>query len=186
MWSRVSPDRDDFLVLPSFDLEGWILREARYTDAAAMSRAILVRLLDDHGAPLLSVPGAEVFWTEQGDRATLISLAARVPHINAAWLDELGRWSAKMSSTYIRTHMTRVDFIQRAVADKVCESGDKLDALGEDDLLTRGAGFLCKQGFLSVRRWSRHPGWQASRGSLGVQRSRPRRRHSPPLIQVLF
>ena len=31
MWSRVSPDRDYFLVLPSFDLEGWILREARYT-----------------------------------------------------------------------------------------------------------------------------------------------------------
>ena len=48
LWLDVSPSRDDFLMLPSVDLNDWVLDEARYTDCRS----------------LIDVPGAEASWTE--------------------------------------------------------------------------------------------------------------------------
>ena len=76
LWQAVDASRDYFLVLPSADLQHWSLNEASYADVLAMSRSVVLRLMGADGEPLLTTAGAEQFWTEQGDRATLISLAA--------------------------------------------------------------------------------------------------------------
>ena len=74
-----------------------------------------------------------------------MSAAATLSSINADWLDELGRWSPRMSSTYIRTHKLRVGRIQESVAQAVRASVSP-SVFGEDDLYTAWAKFMCDQG----------------------------------------
>ena len=79
LWQAVDVSRDYFLVLPTPDLQSWTLHEASHADALAMSRSVVLRLRGADGEPLVTSAGAD--WTEQGDRATLISLAACLPTI---------------------------------------------------------------------------------------------------------
>ena len=145
LWQAHASDRDFFLLLPSRDRHGVIHREAKYSDSQAMSRALVASLLKPDGQRLLSVPSGSHFWTEQSDRATLVSAAATLSSINADWLDELGRWSPRMSSTYIRTHKLRVGRIQASVAQAVRTSVSP-SAFGEDDSYIAWARFMCDQG----------------------------------------
>ena len=146
LWQEVDASRDYFLGLPTPDLQRWNLHEAADADALAMSRSVVLRLRGADGEPLVTSARAEHFWTEQGDRATLISLAACLSSIREEWLSELGRWSAKMSATYIRTHAKRVRMTQGEVANAVRSSRGQLDKFGEADLFAAWAAFMMDHG----------------------------------------
>ena len=53
LWAATDQRRDYFLGLPSAQLDGMRLAEAKYTDAVAMSRALLRHVRDSTGCPLL-------------------------------------------------------------------------------------------------------------------------------------
>ena len=74
LWQAVPMGRDLFLTLPNHDWSHWVVAEARYTDAQAMSRSLL-RSLEavDHATTgevfkVLRTPRAEEFWSEQSGR----------------------------------------------------------------------------------------------------------------------
>ena len=140
---KLTKARDDFLVLPSCDFTSWVKAEARYADSVACGRALFQRLTDTAGRPLLHTPLAARFWSEQSDRCTLVSLAACLDQLNAEWFEELGRWSSRMSSRYVRTHIYKVRVIQRAVALEIRSNQYVPHRFGEEELFTRWASFLC-------------------------------------------
>ena len=111
-----------------------------------MSHALLRHLVTTLGEPLFTVASSMKFWTERSDRATLVSLAACVPDIANDWLDHLGRWSAKASQGYVRTHMRRTASIQQLVATAIRSSRLSLGEFGEDDLYAQWAKFMCDGG----------------------------------------
>ena len=135
-------DRDYLLGIPTNDLQGMREIEAKYADGCAMSRALLARLVNPDGSKLLWLHGASLFWSEHSDRATFVSLAACLEDVSSDWLDEVGRWSSKMSSVYVRTHLRRISTMQKAVATRVRQSRDTLETFGEADLYASWAAHL--------------------------------------------
>ena len=89
LWSEVDAGRDYFLPIPTADLAGVRLVEARYADGVAMSRCCLGLLKGSDGAPLLREESIG-FWSEHSERATLPSWCGCLPQFPASWLDVLG------------------------------------------------------------------------------------------------
>ena len=80
LWSNTNQDRDYFLALPTEDLSGVRPLEATYTDAVAMSRALLrMALVVGRGSPRdpLCLPEALDFWTEHSGRACMRVIRVR-------------------------------------------------------------------------------------------------------------
>ena len=64
---------------------------------------------------------------------------AQYPH----WLDDLGRWSAKVSLSYVRSQLRRVSRIQAEVAHAIRNGGLSLKDVGEDEMLSSWILFMC-------------------------------------------
>ena len=64
LWNMFNAPRDCFLGLPTESLDGMRYVEARYSDGAAMSRALLNRITGNDGKLLLHLPKAACYWTE--------------------------------------------------------------------------------------------------------------------------
>ena len=103
--------------LPTADLSSMRLLEARYADGVAMSRALLKSLRYD-AKPLIAHDAVLTFWTEHSDRAFLPSMAGAMPEIDDGWIRDIGRWALATSHEYVRSHLVRVRYIQRALAEK--------------------------------------------------------------------
>ena len=146
LWQGVGPSRDDFLVLPTCDMQNVIHLEAQYSDCQGMSRALVERLVDDKGQLLVTGKGASAWWAEHSDRATLPSLAACIDTLPDSWLDALGRWATSMSAGYVRTMLHRVGFIQSEVAKRIRTNLLSLSRIGEDDLMAQWATYLVNLG----------------------------------------
>ena len=119
--------------------------EARYADSAAMSLALLASLRFPSGEALFADPAAARYWTEHSDRASVISIAATMPDVDAAWLDDLGRWSRGSSAAYVRTQLFRVRTIQVKVA-RWARSQENVHSV-EEELYAGLGAFLLKQGW---------------------------------------
>ena len=151
LWLSHGFDRDFFLALPNADKSGLIKVEAKYADAAAMSRALLCSLrrfrVHDLGSialveGMLVDPYLGSYWSEHSARATLPSWAACLSAVPDAWIDSLGRWAAGKSKTYIRTYQKRVKFIQANVAKRVRGSMDPHGLLNEEMLFVEMATYI--------------------------------------------
>ncbi len=133
LWQKVHPHRDFFVGVPCDDLQGMRPIEARYADGLGMGRALLARLVSASGERLL-LPGVERFWTEHSDRATLPSLATTLSSFPSDWIDTLGRWSAKVSSGYVRNLRHKVETVQHAVARAYRGCENPASRFGEGDV----------------------------------------------------
>ncbi|CAE8669993.1 unnamed protein product [Polarella glacialis] len=143
-------ERSCLLSLPVKDLTAQSCREPSYTQSAAASRKLLASTrflgdgieLEDNEAQkrMMLATGAQHFWSEHSDRATLPSWAASMGFPNDQ-CDKLGRWKASESQEYVRTAKTIVTGIQTAVAGRIRSAG-QADVTGEDDLLENLEDFL--------------------------------------------
>ena len=122
------------------NVSGCIKAEAKYTDAAAMTRAVLVDLPDitytnqswhPNVGTLLETAESASFWKLHGFRnfAKSAALAARVPSERTNYL---GRWKAEASDEYVRTSKQIILEIQHLIADQASRNPAFLD---EDDTL---------------------------------------------------
>ena len=135
LWESTDKERDYFLGLPRSDLETMRNIEAKYSDGAAMSSAILRALKDSTGQPLLA-PEAITFWSEHSERACLPSWTVPCLSFPQEWVDILGKRGAKRSESYVRTAFLRMRKIQEAIAVLVrSAAADTTDVLDESDLL---------------------------------------------------
>jgi hypothetical protein len=141
LWANRAHPRDYFLMLPSPDLSDVVAAEARYTDACAMSRAVLGRLKTSSGEPLLVDPASAKFWTEHSERATLPSWCATIPKFPGDWIDVLGRWGASCGESYVRTHKRRVSVMQEAAVE-VAHQGNSWVQFSEERLFLKFAEHL--------------------------------------------
>ena len=140
-------NRDHFLMAPTSDFRSALELEAQCSDSHACSNLLLQRLPHFDGAPpLLIVDGSSACWTEQGDRATIPSVAACVDSLPTDWVDDLGRWSSESSHAYIRTQLRRVSSIQVSVARLIIEGVLSADKLGEADVYAQWASYLVSNG----------------------------------------
>jgi hypothetical protein len=147
IWSETASfafDRDYFLPMPNPDLSGCIHSEARYTDAAAIARAVLADLprvsydnllsrwrRDEGGQNLLLTAEAVSFWKLHGMRNFLKS-AALSAGIASDRTNFLGRWKAQSSDEYVRTSRQIILETQRIVAQKAANNPTFLD---EEDVI---------------------------------------------------
>ena len=148
LWAQVSPERDYFLCLPTKDWQGARPLEAKYTDALAMGRCLLTKLTLPGGAGGTNhvLPaGAECFWTEHSERSTLPSWAG-TQEFPENWLDLLGRWGARRSAGYVRTHRLRVMIIQNKIVEGIRNASDPSTMLGEEQIGAKLKEFLMNKG----------------------------------------
>ena len=152
LWLESGLDRDYLIALPNRTRDGLLPHEARYTDAAAMTRMLITSFncgletssLAQRGGLLLPVTAS--FWTEHSGRATLPSWAACVGSFPSDWVNYLGRWAVEKSDTYVRTHRLRVKKIQEEVAACIRGLADAGKALDEDPLFADLARHLRVKG----------------------------------------
>ena len=126
LWSRTYQDRDYYLALPTEDLSGVRHLEVTYTDAVAMSRALLrMAQVSEGSSPraLLCLPESLDFWSEHSGKACMPSLVACLGRSPKDWADMLRRWSNDKSDSYARTNRRRVCITQTAVSSEA--RGDK-------------------------------------------------------------
>ena len=150
LWDQVPGKRDYFLVMPSADRSGTVAAEVRYTDAVAISRAILREspsLVWQEGHPSwgsvpLLEPMSVALWTEHSARASVPSWADCLATFPKDWVDHLGRWGGDGSAGYVRTYRSRVRKIQESVARALRESRSGPDFLDEEEILEHMARFL--------------------------------------------
>ena len=144
LWQRhAAGERDYFLTMPTGDLSGVVYKEAKYQEAAAMSRALLTQLRFD-GEELIT-PVASLFWSEHSERAFLPS-AATLLGFDKTWVDTLGRWQGDQSESYVRVHRQRVERIQVRVAMAIRKGRGGPDIIDEDDTLDLLAKHLRSRG----------------------------------------
>jgi hypothetical protein len=110
-------NRDYFLPLPSEDYQGCLRRMARYSDASAMGKALLMELRVPGTQELLIVcKELLLLYTEHSERNWATSLAAllKVPKERR---DYLGRWHITSTvDEYVRTAPLVVREVQSVVA----------------------------------------------------------------------
>ena len=145
LWEAHTSVRDFFLLLPSPALDGVVVAESRYTDAVAMSRAVLNRLKTSDGEPLFVDPQLVTIWSEHSERATLPSWCACIPKFPSDWVDVLGRWGATRGEAYVRTHKKRVAIMQ-AAAVEVVRSGSSWTRFDEETTFMLLERFLQAKG----------------------------------------
>ena len=133
LWQRLSHKRDYFLGLPTADLSSMRMLEARYADGVAMSRALLTSLSTE-SKPLIAHNAVLTFWTEHSDRAFLPSMAGAIPESDDGCIRDVGRWALPTSHEYVRSHLVRVRFIQRTVAERARLHATSLGALDEEEV----------------------------------------------------
>ena len=130
--------RDYFLPLPSRNLNGCVKAEARYTDAAALVRALLVELpLVTFAAgkwrkcegSLLTSAEAATFWRLHGIR-NFVKSAALAAGETSDRTNYLGRWKAEASDEYVRTSRQIIHEVQDKVAHKLATAPWFLDESG--------------------------------------------------------
>ena len=157
-------DREFFLPLEGKGDRLLSDREPRYMDACGMSRKtnsslyeILVgrlpdgtlhveQALDARGVRRrLLMPGVATFWTEHGDRSTLVNWASRIG-LPLDTRNALGRWSPQGSDQYLRTSRTTILEAQDKLAALLRVAPD-CDLLGEEDTLMRLRAFMVEREF---------------------------------------
>jgi hypothetical protein len=94
---------------------------------------------------MLLFPGVQAWWTEHGDRATLVN-----------WLyvllepkdtrDAVGRWSPSGSDEYIRTSKAVILVAQRKVASMIRQGHADAIIAGEEEILEKLKLFLTSRG----------------------------------------
>ena len=146
LWRRAPQPRDFFVGLPSEDLQEMRPIEAKYSDGLAMGRALLAMVTDEDGVRLVA-QGAERYWSEHSERATLPSWVTSVAKFPADWVDCLGRWSAGTSEAYVRNAKQKVRKMQLAVVELYQASEDPSSAFGEEELFEGLAAHLAWVGF---------------------------------------
>jgi len=155
--------REFFLPLQGKGGTVFSTKEPSYLDACGMTRKIYGLLtevvgkrmpdnsilispaLDCRGSKIpLLLPGLQCFWTEHGDRSTLLNWAARLGYPKEV-RDILGRWSAKGSDEYLRTSKATILETQAAIAKKVRGCSEE-DVLGESDTLEKLKEYMIDRG----------------------------------------
>lgn len=126
-------------------------RPASYSEAAAMSRAVMSSMecpvfKDGAWGPsgaLLLRSEYHGFWTEHSPRSVLPSLANELDvGITKDEKDNLGRWSPSGSDNYVRTFKKTVCKIQRMVMDLMKQTGAFSD---EDDIRDKLSRYLLER-----------------------------------------
>lgn len=165
LFQRLGFDSRDFwLPNPSSDLNDYAIpwREQSYLDSSGLSRKLFSMIqvyervpndmssvirckLDINGDPIwLFREGAQVFFTEHSDRATLATWGASM-NLPKETIDGFGHWGARGSDDYVRCTRTLTLAAQKIIAEAI-RSGSAPSKLGEEDTLRRLNDFLERRG----------------------------------------
>ena len=131
LWDDLPKNRDFFLGVPTADLSGMRLVEAKYSDGVAITRALLAAAVSPAGGGLVVVPELFVAWSEHSPRACMPSGAGCFSEFPKDWVDMLGRWQAGQSADYVRTARKRVMQMQGTEARAIRGGEDPADILDE-------------------------------------------------------
>ena len=61
-------------------------------------------------------------------------MAGAMPDIDDGWIRDIGRWALPTSHEYVRSHLVRVRFIQRTVAERARHQATSSSALDEEEV----------------------------------------------------
>ena len=125
LWSDQNPDRENFLLLPTADGQGFREHGAEPADRAALNRALLSQYGlwedDDEDGPFLMLCKlAAAYWTEHSTRASIVTMARGIG-VEKTVTDRIGCWLAQSTSAdeYIRCGRALVTDAQKRVAEVV-------------------------------------------------------------------
>ena len=138
IWEELSKEaglseRDFLLPVPGPSLETLTRKVASYTDAAALSKALLSGLVAGHDRGRLLLPGLPTFWTEHSERVTLRSWASAA---SRGWRSNV--WGA--------AERADVEKAQVKIARFTKASKGKADPVDEEALLSKVRARLVEQG----------------------------------------
>ena len=131
--------RDFLMARPSKGLDGFRGSMVSYSDAMAMSRAILRELraqLRSGGELEFLIVDDEVgsYWSEHSERVTMASWAGALK-IPQEVIKRWGRWAPSVDEEYVKTTKKLVMEAQEQVADKIKMHGLREDILGEEEVM---------------------------------------------------
>ena len=130
--------RDFMMARPSGRLNGFRPAMVTYSDAMAMSRAILRELkaqVRSGGSLEFLIIDDEVgsFWSEHSERVTMASWASAL-HIKQEIIKRWGRWNPSVDEEYVKTTKKLVMEAQEQIADQIKLRGLRSDILGEEEV----------------------------------------------------
>ena len=116
LWKGSDDIRQNFIVLPTDDMEDFTNLSAIPADRAALTREILSIAglqVNESEHDIKIINAASRFWTEHFSRATLVSMA-RALHVPKSVTDRMGWWSigSEASEEYIRTYRSLIAKVQ--------------------------------------------------------------------------
>ena len=142
LWEGSDDIRQNFIVLPTDDMEDFTNLSAIPADRAALTREILSIAglqVNESEHDIQIINAASRFWTEHFSRATLVSMA-RALHVPKSITDRMGWWSigSEASEEYIRTYCSLIAKVQEKIATTMREAikeKNREDVFGENYVL---------------------------------------------------